>query len=169
MSLTPNLLTIVNTSPLLYLHQIGQIDLFLKLYNQITVPIAVQQELEVGKAQGIDVPDLATFDWIKIASVTVETLIPNVIDLGCGEAEVIAIGLEHPGSLLILDDQLGRRIALLYNQRYTGTMGMLIKAKQLGHLTNISTLIQQLQDRGMWLTESLIQNVLQLAGELDNV
>jgi predicted nucleic acid-binding protein len=165
---TPNQLTIVNTSPLLYLHQIGQIDLLMKLYSQITVPIAVQQELEVGKAQGVNVPDLHDLDWVRVVSAISETLIPNVIDLGRGEAEVIALGLEHPGSLLILDDQLGRRIALLYSQRYTGTIGVLIKAKQLGHIINIFSLIQQLQNQGMWLTEALIQDALKLAGELDS-
>jgi predicted nucleic acid-binding protein len=168
MSSTPNSLTIVNTSPLLYLHQIGQIDLLMKLYSQITVPTAVQQELEVGKAKGINVPNLTTFDWVRVASVISKTLLPNIIDLGRGEAEVIALGLQYSGSLLILDDQLGRRIALLYNQKCTGTIGILIKAKQLGYLTNVSSLIQQLQSQGMWLTEPLIQNALKLAGELDN-
>ena len=164
-SLIPESLIIVNTSPLLYLHQVGHLRLLSQIYGRITVPAAVQQELEVGKSQGIDTPNLRDFDWIQITSVTADTLVPNIIDLGRGEAEVIAIGSKHPGSLLILDDQLGRRIANLYHQKYTGTLGVLIKAKQLGLLDSIEPVIGQLQNQGLWLTESIIQTALRLAGE----
>lgn len=56
MSITPEISVIINTSPLLYLHQIGKLDLLQKLYTKVKVPIDVQQELEVGRQQGVDVP-----------------------------------------------------------------------------------------------------------------
>ncbi len=114
MSSTPEAKIIVNTSPLLYLHQVGHLEILKQLYGQITIPQAVQQEIQVGQDQGIDVPVPQTIDYIQIQIVENPALIPNVTDLGQGEAEVIAIALQHPGSLLILDDQLGRRIAKLY-------------------------------------------------------
>jgi len=49
---------IVNTSPLLYLHQIGHLELLQKLYSGILTPPAVIEELAVGKKQGINVPDI---------------------------------------------------------------------------------------------------------------
>jgi len=52
----PEPLIIVNTSPLLYLHQVNYLELLQQLYSSITVPPAVPQELEVGKRQGVDVP-----------------------------------------------------------------------------------------------------------------
>jgi len=52
----PNL-TISNTSPLLYLHAIGQLELLRLLYQNIVIPKAVQSELAVGALQGINVPD----------------------------------------------------------------------------------------------------------------
>jgi len=103
-----------------------------RLYTAITIPTAVRQELENGKAQGVDVPDVKEVDWIQIPPVTPPTPLPSEIDLGQGEAEVIALGLSSPKSLLILDDQLGRQIATLYRLKYTGTLGVLIKAKQPG-------------------------------------
>jgi uncharacterized protein len=51
-----------------------------------------------------------------------------VTDLGQEEAEVIALGRQSPENLLILDDCLGRRIADLYQLKYTGTLGVLIEA-----------------------------------------
>lgn len=165
MSSTPNTLTLINTSPLLYLHQVEQLGILPKLYGTVIAPTAVEQELAVGKAKGIDVPDLKLLEWLQIHTIDSTASVPNVIDLGRGEAEVIALGVENPNSLLILDDQLGRRIATLYQLRYTGTLGVLIKAKQAGYLAAVTPIIRELQAQGMWLTESVIQTILRLAGE----
>ena len=156
---------ITNTSPLFYLHQINRIDLLQTLYSQITVPAAVQRELEAGQAQGLSIPNLNNLDWITLTSAKASFL-PNVTDLGEGEAEVIALGIENPDSLLILDDALGRQIAQLHNLRYTGTLGVLIRAKQLGYVEDVKPLINSLQAKGMWLTPSIIENVLKIAKEL---
>ena len=158
---------IVNTSPLLYLHQVGQLEVLSKLYGTIVTSTAVEQELEVGRTQGIDVPDIHLLDWLQVRTVASASLIPNVIDLGRGEAEAIALGIENSGSLLILDDRLGRRIATLYQLRYTGTLGVLVKAKQTGYLTAVAPIVTELQNRGMWLTESVIRTALRLAGEVE--
>lgn len=156
---------IVNTSPLLYLHQVGYLKLLQNLYGMIIVPNAVVQELEVGARQGVNVPKINTLDWISIQSVQSISLIPTFIDLGKGEAEVIALGLENSASLLILDDQLGRRIANLYQLKSTGTLGVLVKAKQLGYLSAVKPIIQILRYQGMWLTDKIVNDVLRLAGE----
>lgn len=62
----PETTVIVNTSPLLYLHQVGQLELLQKLYRQVAVPPAVISELEVGTQQGIDVPKIDYIEWIQI-------------------------------------------------------------------------------------------------------
>jgi len=49
-------LTICNTSPLLYLNLIGQLDLLQLLYHELVVPLAVETELQIGGQQGITVP-----------------------------------------------------------------------------------------------------------------
>ncbi|MDJ0899962.1 MAG: DUF3368 domain-containing protein [Xenococcus sp. MO_188.B8] len=161
----PKQLIIVNTSPLLYLHQVGCLELLQKLYQNIYVPNAVQEELNVGKNQGIDIPKIDEIAWIKICSVSSVAVLPTVIDLGKGEAEVIALGIENNNSLLVIDDQLARRIADLYNLKYTGTLGVLIKAKQAGYLKSIATVIRELRNQGMWLTDQIVNKVIKLAGE----
>jgi len=54
-----NKLTISNTSPLLYLHLVRQLDLLVHLYNKVFVPPAVEIELQAGAERGIDVPKIA--------------------------------------------------------------------------------------------------------------
>lgn len=161
-------LVISNTSPLLYLHQAGCLQLLPELYGEIVVPTAVEQELLAGQRQGVDVPVVGELDWCLVRSVSAMATLPTVVDLGQGEAEVIAIGLETPGSLLILDDQLGRRIARFYELTLTGTLGVLIKAKQQGLLEEIAPVMKRLQQSGMWLTEQIVRDVLGLAGESED-
>lgn len=160
----PDRLAIVNTSPLLYLHQVGPLEILPQLYNRVIAPIAVEQGLAVGKASGIDVPELNPLDWLKV-QVSNSAAVPNVIDLGRGEAEVIALGLENPDSLPIFDDQLGRKIAKFYRLRCTGTLGVLIKAKQADYLEAIAPVIANLKSQGMWLSEEIIETALNFAGE----
>lgn len=105
---------------------------------------------------------LARLSPCQVKSVS---LIPAIIDLGQGEAEVLALGLENPDSLLIFDDQLARRIANLYRLKYSGTLGVLVKAKQQGYLSSVAPVIAKLRHQGMWLTDKVVNDVLRLAGE----
>ncbi len=88
-----------------------------------------------------------------------------VMDLGRGEAEVIALGLENPDSRLILDDTLGRRIARLQNLQFTGTVGVIVKAKQSGLVAAVLPIIVALREAGLWLSDEVVTEVLLQAGE----
>src|SRR3954463_12819312 len=160
----PDRLVISNTSPLLYLHQVGHLELLPRLYGQVQIPSAVQEELRAGAELGIAVPDVSSLKWVQVQSLRDTTLLPVVIDLGSGEAEAIALAIAQPGSLLILDDALGRRIARLNRLTYTGTLGILVKAKEQGLLPSVSPVVEALRSTTMYLTESLIETVLREAG-----
>jgi len=75
------------------------------------------------------------------------------------------LAIAHPGSLLVLDDALGRRIARLNRLTYTGTLGVLVRAKKQGLLPSVSPVVEALRSTTMYLTESLIETVLREAGE----
>lgn len=161
----PESLVVVDTSPLLYLHQANSLDLLQKLYGTITVPLAVQEELQIGKQRGFAVPEVSSIKWIRIRSIASAILVPAAVDLGQGEAEAVALALETTDSLLILDDQLAQRIANLYQLNYTGTLDVLMKAKQAGHIPSLSAVVQTLRDKGMWLSNKTVNNLVQLSGE----
>lgn len=109
MSRTPERTVIVNTSPLIYLHRVGQLDLLAKLYGKVITPLGVKEELSEGHRIGANVPDLSTQTWIEIRSLKSSALLPIVTDLGSGEAQVIGLARETPKSLVVMDDQLGRK------------------------------------------------------------
>ena len=158
-------LVISNTSPLFYLHRLRRLDLLQKLYQRVIVPEAVVEELKAGRSQGEDTPDIADYNWIEVHSVRVPELVRLVTDLGAGEAQVLALALEEPGSLVILDDHLAREVAKLQNLRITGTAGVLLKAKQAGHISAVAPLLERLIRLDFRLSNAVKTRILQSAQE----
>jgi uncharacterized protein len=139
-----------NTSPLLYLHQLGRLDLLPALYSMVLVPKSVIEELTAGRAAGHDVPNVADLPWVQVVSSPTLALLALATDLGKGESEAIAIAHER-GALLILDDALARRHASLLGITLTGTLGVLLKAKTAGHIPKIEPLVVRLTELGFRL------------------
>ena len=153
-----------NTSPLLYLHQLGSIDLLPALYSYVLVPASVVEELAAGRAAGHDVPNVASFPWARVVSSPTLALLALATDLGKGEAEAIAVAHER-NALLILADGLARRHAELVGVTLTGTLGVLVKAKAAGHIQKVAPLVSRLTELGFRLSEHTRDAVLKLANE----
>jgi len=156
---------IVNTSPIFYLYRLRLLEILEKLYGTIIVPTAVVDELEQGKKQGEDVPNIEEYPWIQIQQVKITDFLKLITDLGPGEAEVLALALEKPDSLVILDERIARRIAELRGIKFTGTVGVLLKAKEREYITSISPLLDKLLKLGFRISNRVKDNILKLAGE----
>jgi predicted nucleic acid-binding protein len=156
---------ISDTSPIQYLYQINLLDLLRAIYSQITVPEAVVNEIAVGRSLGISLPDLTTMPWIQVRQVREPELLPIAPDLGAGEREVLALAVETKDSLALLDDALARRHARLLNVTFTGTLGVLLKAKQEGHLHAVAPALDELESLGFRLDTATRTAVLRLTGE----
>lgn len=156
---------IADTSPIQYLYQIGLLDVLNVLYGQITIPEAVAGELNVGRAHGLSLPDVPSISWMTVKRPQGQALLPLVPDLGPGEREAIALAIETNDSLLILDDALARKHAQLLGVAMTGTLGVLLKAKQTGHLKAVESALDHLEALGFYLDATTRSAVLKLAQE----
>jgi uncharacterized protein len=156
---------ICNTSPLQYLYQLGHLDLLPQLLGRVVVPRAVIDELAVGRAAGVALPDPTTLLWAVIQWPVSEKALPLITDLGPGESEVLMLGLERPDSVLVLDDRLARRVAESLGLQLTGTLGVLIDAKRAGLIPKVNPLLDQLQALRFRIAPHTRQAVLRLAGE----
>lgn len=58
------------------------------LFGEIVTTPAVLYELEAGRENGVDVPDIASLSWVTIQTPQASKAIPLVSDLGDGETEV---------------------------------------------------------------------------------
>ncbi|MDX1520877.1 MAG: DUF3368 domain-containing protein [Anaerolineae bacterium] len=156
---------ISDTSPLQYLHQLELLSILPALAEKIIVPPAVKEEIETGKALGINLPDMAELEWVTIRSPVSVAALPLVNDLGPGETEVLMLALERPGSVVVLDDALARQVAETLNLPLTGTLGLLLDAKRTGLVQTVTPLLDQLQALGFRLAAHTRGAVLKLAGE----
>lgn len=156
---------IVNTSPLQYLFQLGLLDLLPRLYGEVMAPEGVIRELRSGIDRGVSLPDLDSLDWLRIRQVRSAAVLPLAAGLGIGEREVLALALESRDALVILDDSLARRFAQRLRLASTGTLGLLLKAKQVGRIEFIKPQIAHLELLGFRLDASTRSGVLRLAGE----
>ncbi|OGG45729.1 MAG: nucleic acid-binding protein [Candidatus Handelsmanbacteria bacterium RIFCSPLOWO2_12_FULL_64_10] len=157
---------ICNTSPLQYLHQIGLLHILPALAGQVTVPPAVLEEISAGQALGVNLPDLSGLDWIVVRGPVSPTSLRLVTDLGPGETQVLALALETPDSMVILDDGLARQTAEALKIRFAGTLGLLLDAKKAGLLSVVAPLLDQLQALRFRLAPRTRTAILKMAGEI---
>jgi uncharacterized protein len=155
---------ICNTSPLQYLHQIGVLEILPAIYGRILVPRAVVDEIGKGREAGVNLPDLATLNWIEIREVAPTTW-PVPRDIHRGEAEVIALARTLGDVRLILDDLAARRHARLLDLSVTGTLGVLWKARQNNILDRLQPYVERLTACGFRLADSTRRDFLTMAGE----
>lgn len=146
---------ISDTSCLIVLTNIGELDLLQKVYGDVTTTIEVAIEF------GEPLPD-----WIQIEKVndfSKQQILEMQMDKG--EASAIALALEKPDSTLIIDDHRARKVAAKLKLNYTGTIGVVIKAKLTGIIHSIKPLLQKIKHTDFRLTDEIEQQALKEAGE----
>lgn len=154
-----------NTSPLYYLSKLSKLDILKLLFGKIYIPEAVVNELQNSNDFKIDLCG-SDFSWIIIEHVNViPPAISGVEGLGKGETEVLALAEIKKEPLLIIDDMLGRRIALSNGYNITGTCGILILAKKKKLIKEVKPIIISLQKAGFYLTDKHKDILIKKAGE----
>ena len=154
---------IANTSPLQYLFQLDLLDFLPQLYGAVLVPEGVVRELRHGTRLGISLPDLESLSWLRTCKSA--PVLPLAAGLGIGEREVLALAMEVDSPLVILDDALARRFAQRLSIPVTGTLGLLLKAKQQRRIERIGHYLDRLEALGFRLDASTRAGVLELANE----
>ena len=158
--------SIGDSSPLIALAIIGQLDLLIKLYQRVVVPPEVWEEVTVRGAGLPGASEVSQCAWMEVQSPAFETLQSLSILVDRGEAQAIALAFTLPGSTVLLDDAQARRVAERFGVPRIGTMGILRRAKRSGLIEAISPYVAQLQESGIYIRQSLIDAILRDAGEL---
>lgn len=147
---------ISDTSCLIVLSKIGELDLLLKMYGHVMTTV------EVSTEYGDMIPD-----WIKIKNASNKFSQQILqINLGKGEASAIALALEIPDSIIILDDFKARKVANQLGLTITGTIGIIVKAKLKGIIPSIIPLLAKIAATDFRISKDLEIQALKEAGEL---
>jgi len=153
-----------NTTPILALLSINQLDLLAKLYDKVFIPQGVYQEIEKGKQKPF-YADLTQIAYLQIMTIQNPAPLAYLQDLDRGEAETIVLANELKADLVIIDEKLGRYWAESFGHKITGTLGILVRAKKMGFISHIKPFIDSMQTKNIWFNSALIQKVLETVGE----
>ncbi len=82
-----------------------------------------------------------------------------------GEAQAISLAMEIEDSVLVLDEKKARRVAIQLNLKIIGTIGLLLRAKRDGIITEVKPILQSLQNNDFRISQALFQKALFLAKE----
>lgn len=157
---------IADSSPLIALAIIGQLDLLRELYAQVFAPPAVWEEVTV-KGRGLPGShEVSQLTWLEIKAPEAEWLQALLILVDRGEAEAIALANSIQGSTVLLDDARARRVAERFGIRRIGTLGILRRAKKAGLLEQVRPLVEQLRENGIYMRQNLVDAVLRDLGEI---
>lgn len=154
-----------NTSPLLYLYRIGGIEWLPRLFYEVWIPEAVKNELQAGRSKGYDVPNPDDYLWLEVVNPKSTPSEWLALDLGVGEIAAMALALENPDRVVLLDDMLARRTAQVAGLQVWGTLKVLLEAKSHGIIEKVEPYVSKLSDSGMWISSEIKERILKLAGE----
>ena len=164
------MIVVSDTTPLIGLASIGRFDLLRLLFDKLYIPRAVYQEAVVaGREEGGAKREVSEASWIEVVEVKDRLAVEVLLDeLDLGEAETIVLAKELGSDWVLMDEKKGRRKLTQLGIKKIGTVGILLRAKQLGYIDSVRDEIYPLLENGFSLSQSVIDAVLEQAGEKDN-
>ena len=158
-------IVVSDASPIIALFWLDQLDLFPALFGQVYISPVVYQEI-LDQPYTIDTRPLNELSWLKLQPVQNQlaaTLLQDQLD--AGESEAIVLSHELAAALLLMDERRGRRQASQSGLTVMGTLGILLRARQLGLVTELRPLLDRLLHLPFHMSAELYQEILHRVGE----
>ena len=132
------------------------------LFSRVHVPPAVMDEVSVrGKPQAARLRRYLEGKVVPVHTSHVRW----EGRVGRGEAEAMALYEQLNASFLLIDDSRARSIARRSGIPVVGSLGVLLRVKEKGIVERITPFMERLRTSGLYLSEDLIRDVLEQAGE----
>lgn len=157
---------VVNSTPLIVLCGIGKLELLRELYRELLIPVAVYQEVTAVRDSAC-MQIMAQRNWIHVEKIQNETEKKMYrAKLHAGEVEVMILAQEQKADLVIIDDNAAKKTAKYLGLTVTGSLGVLLKAKQAGLIERVRPLLSEMKKNGFYIDSKLEEMVLRYAGEV---
>lgn len=161
-----NRIVVVNSTPIIALAAIRKLDLFRELYSEIFIPKAVYEEVMVKEGSVAQLELAKAKEWIVTKAISnIEAKKFFKVQLHDGEVEVMILGRELNADLLVIDDYMARRYAKYLDFHVTGSLGVILKAKERAIVNEVKPLVDSMIESGIYVSEKLYKDTLELAGE----
>ena len=151
-----------NTTPFMALSSTDRLSLLPKLFTTVHVAESVARECAQGGP--IKVPDLRGLEWVRV--------LPNPQQhqsglwmLDAGERDTLELAIERHAELVIIDERIGRNVAEYLGLRITGTLGVLLKARQQRLILSFRDEVAAMRREGIHYHPRLIDRLAPMVGE----
>jgi predicted nucleic acid-binding protein len=152
-----------NTTPIIALSSIQCLPLLPQLFGEIHLVAEVIDECAAGGP--ISVPALHEIEWIKSVQSTPIQHTSVLLELDKGEKHTLDMACKYHADWVIIDEKIGRNMAEYLGLRVTGTLGILLKAKQQGLIPSFTDAVNAMQAQGIYYQTTLITKLAQTVGE----
>jgi predicted nucleic acid-binding protein len=150
-------IVVADTSPLVVLANIGQLDVLPSLFGNILITAEVFAELNSPQRPRIVREWSASLPpWIRVE---VPESHEPIDGLHAGESSAIALALERNADRLIIDEARGRRAATERGIPVVGTIGVLVAAAQAG-LVDLEVAFERIKQTDFWVSEKFLDERL---------
>lgn len=151
-----------NTTPLRYLIDIKQEDLLGQLFEMVFIPASVHEELTDSRTPETVRTRMSSMPaWLKVRTVKESQTTTFPVTLHRGERQSILLAEALRADVLLIDEQIGRTIALSRNLPLSGTLGVLERADTMGFVRDFPQVLQRLKGSGFFITKGLEQQLLE--------
>ena len=159
------MIIVSDTTPIISLMKIEQLELLEKLFRSVKIPVAVYQELTTNQKfkQEAELINSKTFiDVIEVEDTKSVSILQRATGLDKGESEAIVLAEEIKADLLLMDERKGRFIAKQMGNKITGTLGVIINAYEENLITSEVALrcFEQLKKSGIRISDALYSSLV---------
>jgi predicted nucleic acid-binding protein len=140
------------------------LDVLTALYHEVWIPDVVAAEYQRGIKPGE--PVLNGLSWVRVQRVVVDPALSAQMDPG--EAATLSLAITTSASLVLLDDRQARRVAQQLGLPIIGSLGVLVRAKRRGLVSQVAPLLDQMATQGRYISSPLRDAVLRDAEEPGN-
>lgn len=146
---------ISDTSCLILLDKIGELEILNKLFGTIITTTEVASEFGQPLPSWVEIKQPSDNNYQSIIEASVDK----------GEASAIALAIELDNCLLIIDDLKGRKFANQLGLTIIGTIGVIVDAKLAGINPSIKPILTKIKATNFRITEQLEALILKRSGE----
>ncbi|MBL1276060.1 MAG: DUF3368 domain-containing protein [Ectothiorhodospiraceae bacterium] len=156
---------IINASPLIFLSRSHHLTLLKSFADEVWVPEPVAEEILQRGQQDITAQAIKKTAWLITQPVEHTPISILEWRLGVGESSVLALGLAHTGTDVIIDDLAGRKCADSLDIPVRGTLGLVLAAKKHGIIPEARPVIEDMMSTGLYLSKQILELALEKVGE----
>lgn len=148
---------ISDTSCLILLEKLGRLELLKSVFGKVIITQVVANEFEKVIPEFIQIENPKDKNYQRI--------LESFLDPGEASESAIALALEKENPLVIIDDYKARREAKHLRLKFTGTVGILVIAKETGVINSVTEILDEILKTDFRVSEALLKEIKFRSGE----